>query len=149
MANMALRCGLPLRSATIRMLHSPDTERHTGRSARFKCNFLPFLSGSGEKARQQVAAAVRISLAECGSEQPEIVARNTATPKSVQTKNKERKSPCLKFLKVLKTSFKKFSSRVRGNAPRSSPVRTPSDRTCDPASPWTAPSQQDDRGGRR
>ena len=83
------------------------------------------------------------------SEQPEIVARNMATPKSAQTKSKEQKSPCLKFLKVLKTSFKKFSSRVRGNAPRSSPVRTPSDRTCDPASPWTAPSQQDDRGGRR
>ena len=29
-------------------------------------------------------------------------------------------APLLKFLKVLKTSFKKFSSRVRGGAPRSS-----------------------------
>ena len=36
---------------------------------------LPFLSGSGESEN------VRISLAECGSEQPEIAARNTATPK--------------------------------------------------------------------
>ena len=35
-------------------------------------NFLPFLSGSGESEN------VRISLAECGSEQPELVARNTA-----------------------------------------------------------------------
>ena len=52
---------------------------------------LPFLSGSGESEN------VRISLAECGSEQPEIVARNTATPKFAQTKNKERKSPWLKF----------------------------------------------------
>ena len=37
--------------------------------------FLPFLSGSGESEN------VRISLAECGSEQPEIVARNTAAHK--------------------------------------------------------------------
>ena len=74
---------------------------------------LPFLSGSGESEN------VRISLAECGSEQLETVARNTATPKSAQTKGKERKSPCLKFLKVLKTSFKKFSSGAWGRAPRS------------------------------
>ncbi len=92
-----------------------ETERPVCRSARFKCNFLPFLSGSGERRQ----AAARISLAECGSEQPETVARNTATPKSAQTKSKERKSPCLKFLKVLKTSFKKFSSGVWDRVPRS------------------------------
>ena len=45
-------------------------------------NFLPFLSGSGESEN------VRISLAECGSKQPEFVTRNTATPKSVQQKER-------------------------------------------------------------
>ena len=56
------------------------------------------------------------------SEQPEIVARQTATPKSVQTKSKGQKSPCLKFLKVLrKLLSRSFLSRVRDRVPRSSP----------------------------
>ena len=70
------------------------------------------------KPPQQVAA-VPIPLTELVSEQPEFVARQTATPKSVQTKSKGQKSPCLKFLKVLKTSFKKFSSRAWDRVPRS------------------------------
>ena len=75
--------------------------------------FLPFLSGSGESEN------VRISLAECGSEQPEIVARNMATPKSAQCKNRTQNPIELKFLKFLKTSFKKFLSRVWDRVPRS------------------------------
>ena len=57
-----------------------------------------------------------------GSEQPEFVARNTATSESVQTKSKRQKSPCLKFLKVLrKLLSRSFLSRAWGRAPRSSP----------------------------
>ena len=41
-------------------------------------NFLLFLSGSGESEN------VRISLAECGSEQPEFAARNMATSEFAQ-----------------------------------------------------------------
>ena len=97
------------------MLHSPDTERHTGRSARFKCNFLPFLSGSGEKARQQVAA-VRISLAECGSEQPEFVARQTAASESAPQKNRG-KIPLLKVLEILKNFFQEVFKQGSGQSP--------------------------------
>ena len=81
---------------------------------RSSTNFLPFLSGSGESEN------VRISLAECGSEQPEFAARKTATPKFAQTKSKERKSPCLKFLKVLrKLLSRSFLSKVWDRVPRS------------------------------
>ena len=55
-------------------------------------NLLPcLLSGSGESEN------VRISLAECGSEQPEIAARNTATPKYVLRKNRTQHPIELKF----------------------------------------------------
>ena len=131
------------------MYLSHETERHMGRSAFRSLTNLNHFYPVAEMRQGNKLPPCQYRLTGLVSEQPEIVARNMATPKSAQTKSKEQKSPCLKFLKVLKTSFKKFSSRVRGNAPRSSPVRTPSDRTCDPASPWTAPSQQDDRGGRR
>ena len=56
-------------------------ERHACRSARFKCNFLPFLSGSGEKRQLSKSRWTGF-----GSEQPEIVARNMATSASVQRK---------------------------------------------------------------
>ena len=59
---------------------------------RSKTNFLPFLSGSGESEN------VRISLAECGSEQPEFVARNTATPKSVPQKERGKNPPLVQGL---------------------------------------------------
>ena len=42
--------------------------------------------------------------------------------KSVQRKNKDLNPIGLKFLKVLKTSFKKFSSRVWDRVPRSSRI---------------------------
>ena len=52
--------------------------------SRSSTNFLPFLSGSGESGN------VRISLAECGSEQPEFAARQTATSESVQQKARSK-----------------------------------------------------------
>ena len=54
-----------------------------------------------------------------GSEQPEIVARNTATSESVQTKSKGVKSPCLKFLRS--RGFFQEAPCGFGQSPRSSP----------------------------
>ena len=66
------------RCTAVNKLHSP-TRVVPSRSS---TNFLPFLSGSGESEN------VRISLAECGSEQPEFAARQTATSESAQTKKR-------------------------------------------------------------
>ena len=55
-------------------------------------NILPLLSGSGESEN------VRISLAECGSQQPEFVARNTAALKICTKKKQGAKIPLLKVL---------------------------------------------------
>ena len=88
-------------------------ERPACRSARFKCNFLPFLSGSGESEN------VRISLAECGSEQPEFAARNMATTESVQRKNRDINPIGLKFLRS-RGFFQEAPCRVWDRVPRSS-----------------------------
>ena len=64
-------------------------------------NFLLFLSGSGESEN------VRIPLAECGSEQPEFVARNMATQNQHHI-NIGEESPLVKVLKVLRKLFQKF-----------------------------------------
>ena len=54
------------------------------------------------------------------SEQPEFVARQTAISEFVQTKSKEQKSPCLKFLKILrKLLLRSFLSRAWDRVPRS------------------------------
>ena len=96
MANIILCCGLPLRFALVALSCSAKGILQKGfplgwektasslsrkrlmrgdksafpiemyRSALSSTNFLPFLSGSGESEN------VRISLAECGSEQPEF-----------------------------------------------------------------------------
>ena len=52
-----------------RMSLSPNRNDPRVVPLRSSTNFLPFLSGSGESEN------VRISLAECGSEQPEFVER--------------------------------------------------------------------------
>ena len=57
-------------------------------------NFLPFLSGSGEKRQLHKSRWTGF-----GSEQPEFVARNTATPKSVPRKNRDINPIELKFLR--------------------------------------------------
>ena len=68
-----------------------------GRSARFKCNFLPFLSGSGEKRQLSKSRWTGF-----GSEQPEFAARQTATPEFAQRKNRDIKPLAVKVLKVLR-----------------------------------------------
>ena len=67
--------------------------------------FLPFLSGSEER-RQAIAAGIR-------STEYGYIRIST-------TKSKEQKSPCLKFLKVLrKLLLRSFLSRVWDSVPRS------------------------------
>ena len=80
-------------------------------------NFLPFLSGSGESEN------VRISLAECGSEQPEFAARKTATPKSAQRKERDINPIELKFLRS--RGFFQEAPCGFGQSPRSSPSLPP------------------------
>ena len=75
-------------------------------------NFLPLLSGSGESEN------VRIPLAECGSEQPEIVARNMATLKFVPHKNRTTPPLAVKVLKVLRgLLLKKSPKQGSGQSP--------------------------------
>ena len=126
----------------VNKLHSPEVERHTGRSLQalysgkfyfqedflfigaqsegsiphspappLTTNLLPFLPGSGESGN------VRISLAECGSEQPEFVARNTAALKICTTLKQNPKSNWVKVLKVLRKLFQKFSKQGLGQSP--------------------------------
>ena len=61
---------------------------------RSSTNFLPFLSGSGEKRQLHKSRWTGF-----GSEQPEIAARQTATPKSVPRKNRDINPIELKFLR--------------------------------------------------
>ena len=74
-------------------------------------NLLPcLLSGSGESEN------VRISLAECGSEQPEFV-EHKRLQKNQHHKKTGVKSPLVKVLKVLRKLSQKFSKQGLGQSP--------------------------------
>ena len=76
----------------------------------FICNILPLLSGSGDERRQQAAAPKSRSTG-LVSQQPEIVARNMATPKSVQQNARGKNPLALKVLKVLRGLLLKKSPK--------------------------------------
>ena len=98
-----------------RMYLSPNRNDPRVVPVRSSTNFLPFLSGSGESEN------VRISLAECGSEQPEFAARNTATPKFAQHKERDINPIELKFLRS--RGFFQEAPCGFGQSPRSSPTK--------------------------
>ena len=81
-------------------------------------NFLPLLSGSGESEN------VRISLAECGSEQPEFV-EHKRLQKNQHHKKTGVKSPLVKVLKVLRKLSQKFSKQGSGQSPEVFPKGFP------------------------
>ena len=92
-------------------------ERPVCRSAPFKCNF-PTVSIRWR--REEIAVQIPLDgiwLVAAGIRSTEY-----GYIKIRRMQGQERKFPSLKFLKVLKTSFKKFSSRVWDRVPRSSPL---------------------------
>ena len=76
-------------------------------------NFLPFLSGSGESASEQIPL-VGIWLGAAGNSSTEYGYTKTCT-----TKRKGQKSPWLKFLKVLRKLLSRSFLSGFGQSPRS------------------------------
>ncbi len=82
-------------------------------------NFLPFLSGSGEKRQPCQSRSTGLA-----SEQPVIVARQTATPEFAQRKERNNNSIGSKFLRS--RGFFQEAPCGFGQSPRSSPYSFPS-----------------------